>query len=231
MEIKLQRGGKYRFKYKSEANLEPITYIGHNWSGNGYWHQFEKNGKIWCELRDSDLDLIEPVEEIKLTKENKMDKPNIDLTKIKVEELEEVTEGYWPCGEWMIVPIASLVKDIEDKFDVIKVYFISNKFSNKAFGEGVKDDLLHGYDTAYKLPPEPEKKLPTRDEAILYLKKLDLKCINGGNVLKVSLDGAEFDHNFLRYGYEELDQYKIAIFDRNGLIEDSEHTFYEMMEV
>jgi len=56
-------GEKYRFKYTAEANPEPIEYIGNNWSGNGYWHQFTKDGEIWCELRDSDLDMIELAEE------------------------------------------------------------------------------------------------------------------------------------------------------------------------
>ena len=50
-------GGKYNFKHQSER----LNYIGKNWSGNGYWHQFEKVGEqgVWCELLDNDLHMIE----------------------------------------------------------------------------------------------------------------------------------------------------------------------------
>jgi len=50
-------GENYKFKNQPEH----LKYIGKNWSGNGYWHQFEKVGEqgIWCELLDSDLLLIE----------------------------------------------------------------------------------------------------------------------------------------------------------------------------
>ena len=50
-------GGKYNFKHQPER----LNYIGKNWSGNGYWHQFEKVGEqgVWCELLDSDLHMIE----------------------------------------------------------------------------------------------------------------------------------------------------------------------------
>lgn len=53
-------GGKYKFKYSPEI----LIYIGKNWSGNGYWHQFEKadaRGDVWCELLDRDLTMIEEV--------------------------------------------------------------------------------------------------------------------------------------------------------------------------
>ena len=54
----LVRGGEYNFKNQPER----LKYIGKNWSGNGYWHQFEKVGAqgVWCELLDSDLHMIEP---------------------------------------------------------------------------------------------------------------------------------------------------------------------------
>tara|TARA_R110002153_G_scaffold78418_5_gene200833 strand:+ start:3281 stop:3535 length:255 start_codon:yes stop_codon:yes gene_type:complete len=50
-------GENYKFKNQPER----LKYIGKNWSGNGYWHQFEKVGEqgVWCELLDSDLLLIE----------------------------------------------------------------------------------------------------------------------------------------------------------------------------
>lgn len=56
-DMDLVRGGEYKFKNQPER----LKYIGKNWSGNGYWHQFEKVGKqgVWCELLDSDLHMIE----------------------------------------------------------------------------------------------------------------------------------------------------------------------------
>ena len=51
-------GGKYNWKNQPER----LIYLGRNWSGNGYWHQFEKvgePGKVWCEVLDSDLHMIE----------------------------------------------------------------------------------------------------------------------------------------------------------------------------
>ncbi len=57
MDMCMVIGGKYNFKNQ----LERLSYIGKNWSGNGYWHQFEKVGEqgVWCELLDSDLHMIE----------------------------------------------------------------------------------------------------------------------------------------------------------------------------
>lgn len=60
--MELIKGKLYRFKNSSTTNPEPLRYIGQNWSGNGFWHQFTKDGKVWCELQDSDLRLIELVE-------------------------------------------------------------------------------------------------------------------------------------------------------------------------
>jgi hypothetical protein len=40
-------------------------YLGRNWSGNGFWHQFEKvdkPGTIWCEVLDADLSNFEETE-------------------------------------------------------------------------------------------------------------------------------------------------------------------------
>ena len=50
------------FKYNFKNQPERLVYIGKNWSGNGYWHQFEKVDEpdtVWCEMQDSDLDMIE----------------------------------------------------------------------------------------------------------------------------------------------------------------------------
>lgn len=49
-----------RYNWKSQP--ERLVYLGRNWSGNGFWHQFEKvdePGKIWCEVLDSDLHMLE----------------------------------------------------------------------------------------------------------------------------------------------------------------------------
>jgi len=51
-------GGKYNWKGQPER----LVYLGRNWSGNGYWHQFEKvdePGVVWCEVTDGDLDMLE----------------------------------------------------------------------------------------------------------------------------------------------------------------------------
>ena len=51
-------GGRYNWKNQSER----LVYMGHNWSGNGYWHQFSKvnePGKVWCEVLTSDLHMLE----------------------------------------------------------------------------------------------------------------------------------------------------------------------------
>jgi hypothetical protein len=50
--------GKYNFKHQSER----LIYIGKNFSGNGYWHQFAKVEEpevVWAELLDSDLHMVE----------------------------------------------------------------------------------------------------------------------------------------------------------------------------
>ena len=56
-------------EYNFTNQAERLKYIGKNFSGNGYWHQFEKisePGIVWSELQDSDLWMIELT-----TKENK----------------------------------------------------------------------------------------------------------------------------------------------------------------
>jgi hypothetical protein len=49
--------------YKFRADENELKYIGNNWSGNGYWHQFEKDGYdgVWCELANNEIRLIEPI--------------------------------------------------------------------------------------------------------------------------------------------------------------------------
>ena len=51
-------GGKYNWKGQPER----LVYLGNNWSGNGYWHQFAKvddPNKVWCEVKDAELHMIE----------------------------------------------------------------------------------------------------------------------------------------------------------------------------
>ncbi len=51
-------GGRYNWKGQPER----LIYIGYNWSGNGYWHQFtkvEKPGVVWCEVLPADLSMLE----------------------------------------------------------------------------------------------------------------------------------------------------------------------------
>lgn len=50
------------YNWKCDDNIE-LIYIGYNFSGNGYWHQFKRadniDGPIWCEVKTDDLDLME----------------------------------------------------------------------------------------------------------------------------------------------------------------------------
>ena len=51
-------GGNYNWKNQEEK----LIYIGHNFSGNGFWHQFVKVDNpdvVWCEVLTSDLSMIE----------------------------------------------------------------------------------------------------------------------------------------------------------------------------
>lgn len=59
MEVRdLIRGGLYNWRYQEER----LIYLGKNFSGNGYWHQFalvNKPYNVWCEVLDSDITLFE----------------------------------------------------------------------------------------------------------------------------------------------------------------------------
>lgn len=51
-------GGRYNWKYQPER----LIYLGDNFSGNGYWHQFalvENPTEVWCEVKGCDLVMIE----------------------------------------------------------------------------------------------------------------------------------------------------------------------------
>lgn len=60
-------GQRYNWKNQSER----LIYMGYNWSGNGYWHQFAKVGEpnvVWCEVPTSDLVYFEETIKPKLTR-------------------------------------------------------------------------------------------------------------------------------------------------------------------
>lgn len=47
-------GGRYNWRNQPER----LVYLGCNWSGNGYWHQFalvDEPDVAWCEVLDADL--------------------------------------------------------------------------------------------------------------------------------------------------------------------------------
>lgn len=54
----MEIGKKYNWKNQPQR----LVYLGNNFSGNGYWHQFalvESPNKVWSECLDSDLKMIE----------------------------------------------------------------------------------------------------------------------------------------------------------------------------
>lgn len=59
----LEIGGRYNWRNQPER----LVYLGYNWSGNGFWHQFaladDKQRKVWCEILPSDLGSIEETKE------------------------------------------------------------------------------------------------------------------------------------------------------------------------
>lgn len=51
-------GERYNWKHQKER----LVYLGHNFSGNGFWHQFAKveyPTLVWCEVLTADLRMIE----------------------------------------------------------------------------------------------------------------------------------------------------------------------------
>ena len=54
----LKVNGKYNWKGQSDR----LIYLGYNFSGNGYWHQFRKIGdprSVWCEVTNSNIHMLE----------------------------------------------------------------------------------------------------------------------------------------------------------------------------
>lgn len=55
-------GGRYNWRYQPER----LVYLGYNWSGNGYWHQFalvSAPDKVWCEVQPYELERFEETPE------------------------------------------------------------------------------------------------------------------------------------------------------------------------
>jgi hypothetical protein len=55
-------GRRYNWKGQSER----LIYLGFNWSGNGFWHQFalvEEPEKVWCEVLTDQLSSFEETTE------------------------------------------------------------------------------------------------------------------------------------------------------------------------
>jgi hypothetical protein len=51
-------GGRYNWIGQPER----LIYLGDNFSGNGFWHQFAKVDKpdvVWCEVKGNQLDQFE----------------------------------------------------------------------------------------------------------------------------------------------------------------------------
>lgn len=157
-----------------------------------------------------------------------MEKPNIDLLKINIDELEEVTEGYWSDGEWLLLFGGTQQMYIEKVVSIVP--------KNEC---GITVDDFRGgncYDSniyqVYKLPPKPQKQLPTRDEAMWYLKMLDKKASESDGVVLVKTDKEDYKFSeYWEYTNTNLGIFTIGIHARNGLIEGSEHSFYDMREV
>tara|TARA_Y100000310_G_scaffold30979_1_gene29404 strand:- start:8734 stop:8925 length:192 start_codon:yes stop_codon:yes gene_type:complete len=61
MTAQLIVGNTYKFSHGTDT--QTLTYLGYNWSGNGHWHQFSKQGSpaVWSEITNDDLWMIEEV--------------------------------------------------------------------------------------------------------------------------------------------------------------------------
>ena len=62
MTTEFKIGNKYNWKNQPER----LVYLGNNFSGNGYWHQFAKVDSpevIWCEVKTPDLEMLEETKE------------------------------------------------------------------------------------------------------------------------------------------------------------------------
>lgn len=63
MKPRMEIGGRYNWRNQPER----LVYLGKNWSGNGYWHQFALTSKpteVWCEVVDADLEFFEETQAV-----------------------------------------------------------------------------------------------------------------------------------------------------------------------
>lgn len=63
MKPRMEIGGHYNWRNQPER----LVYLGKNWSGNGYWHQFALTSKpteVWCEVVDADLESFEETQAV-----------------------------------------------------------------------------------------------------------------------------------------------------------------------
>ena len=58
MRPRMEIGGRYNWRNQPER----LIYLGLNWSGDGFWHQFALVAEpevVWCEVLDSELESFE----------------------------------------------------------------------------------------------------------------------------------------------------------------------------
>jgi len=93
--MELQIGEKYNWAGQAER----LIYLGNNWSGNGYWHQFakvESPDSVWCEVLDSDLRGIEETHSStfqRVAKETLPDSYRLEGYNPETDEYEEIGNG------------------------------------------------------------------------------------------------------------------------------------------
>lgn len=52
------------YKFKHSIDTPDLVYLGYNWSGNGFWHQFAKASSpltVWSEILEDDLWMVEEI--------------------------------------------------------------------------------------------------------------------------------------------------------------------------
>lgn len=60
--MQMVKGNRYNWKGQPER----LIYLGDNFSGNGYWHQFAlvtNPTKVWCEVQGYQLESFEETKE------------------------------------------------------------------------------------------------------------------------------------------------------------------------
>ena len=156
-----------------------------------------------------------------------MEKPNIDLSKIDVEELEKVTEAkvfeepkkMFVWGDTSINPL------------LLNVYAIMPALQYPVYAGD--NDARYFYKYCAEIPENAPKKMPTPNEAMLYLINLERKHLNLNQLIKVSIpkNNIKPTCGFRGLDFNVIEDIVVSIHDKNGLIEGSEHGFDSMREV